>query len=300
MFNRIVVPLDGSPIAENALPYARALARGLKVPVELLCVIDLADVARNVSVAAGAFLDTLTEDESRRLGNYLNDVAKSFSPADVQVKIAKGDAAAVIVEQAADANTLVCMATHGRSGLDRWLLGSVAEKVLRGASAQVLLVRATEKVQPGGDKHFNGVIVPLDGSALAEQVLPYVADLAIHLNLSVRLFRAYEVPYVIYEAGGSSGVDIEGFTANIEKTAREYLEEKCHELRQAGLEKVCYAVTEGNSADEIVKYSRRNPNKLIAMCSHGRSGMKRWMLGSVAETVARHSGAAVLIVRAGT
>jgi nucleotide-binding universal stress UspA family protein len=270
----------------------------LKVPVELVCVIDLADVARNVSVAAGAFLDTLADDERRRLGKYLNDVAKSFSPADVQVKIAKGDAATVIIEQAAYANTLVCMATHGRSGLDRWLLGSVAEKVLRGASAQVLLVRATENAQPGGGKPFNGVIVPLDGSALAEQVLPYVADLAIDLDLSVTLFRAYEVPYAIYEAGGSSGVDIEALRVSVEKTAREYLEEKCYELRQAGVEKVCYAATEGNSADEIVKYCRRNPNNLIAMCSHGRSGVKRWMLGSVAETVARHSNAAVLIVRA--
>ncbi len=299
MYSKIVVPLDGSRSAENALPYARALARGLKVPVELLCAIDLAEMERNVSAAAGIYLDTLAEDETRRCAEYLSQIAKSFSGAPVQCEIAKGDAASVIIESAAaEKDTLVCMATHGRSGLNRWLLGSVAEKVLRGANAQLLLIRASEGAQTEGEKKLGAVIVPLDGSSLSEQVLPSVTDLAKKLDLEVILFRAYTIPYGFYEAGASYAVDLERLSADIEAEAQQYLEEKRNALAKAGLEKISYASKEGLSADEIIKYGRKKPDQLIAMCSHGRSGVKRWVLGSVAETVVRHSGDPVLIVRA--
>jgi nucleotide-binding universal stress UspA family protein len=299
MYSKIVVPLDGSRIAENALPYARALACGLKVPVDLLCAIDLTEMERNVSAAAGLFLDTLAEDETRRRGEYLSQIAKSFSGAPVQCKIAKGDAASVIIDSAAaEKNTLLCMATHGRSGLNRWLLGSVAEKVVRGGSAPLLLIRASEAAQTEGEKKIGAVIVPLDGSSLAEQVLAPVTDLAKKLDLEVILFRAYSIPYGFYDAGASYAVDLERLSADVEAEVQQYLEEKRDVLAKAGLEKVSYASKEGHSADEIIKFGLRNPDKLIAMCSHGRSGVKRWVLGSVAETVMRHSTAPVLIVRA--
>lgn len=299
MYSKIMVPLDGSRIAENALPYARALARGLKVPVDLLCVIDLAEMERNVSVAEGLFLDTLAEDETRRRGEYLSQIAKSFSGAPVQCKIEKGNAASVIIESAAtEKDTLVCMATHGRSGLKRWLLGSVAEKVLRGASAPLLLIRASETAQTEGETRLGAVIVPLDGSSLAEQVLASVTDLAKPLDLEVILFRAYRIPFGVYEAGASFAIDLERLSAEVEAEVQQYLEVKRDALAKAGLEKVSYASKEGLSADEIIKYGHRNPEKLIAMCSHGRSGVKRWVLGSVTETVVRHCGAPVLIVRA--
>jgi len=299
MYSKILVPLDGSPVAENALPYARSLARGLKVPVDLLCAIDLAEMERHVSAATGLFLDTLAEDETRRRAEYLNRIAQSFSGAPVRCKVAKGDAAGVIIEAAAaERDTLVCMATHGRSGLNRWLLGSVAEKVLRGASAPLLLIRASETAQTEGEKRLGAVIVSLDGSGLAEQVLAPVADLAKKLDLEVILFRAYSIPYGFYEAGASYAVDPQRLSAEIEAEVQQYLEEKRDGLAKAGLEKLSYASKEGGSADEIIKYGLRNPDKLIAMCSHGRSGVKRWALGSVAETVLRHCAASVLIVRA--
>ncbi|HYA28678.1 MAG TPA: universal stress protein [Acidobacteriota bacterium] len=299
MYSKILVPLDGSPIAENALPYARAFARGLQVPVDLLYVIDLADIERNVSIARGQFLDTLAEDEARRRREYLGEIAKSFAGGRVQCKVAKGDAANVIVESAAaEKDTLVCMATHGRSGLDRWLLGSVAEKVVRATSADLLLIRASEGVATDGEKKLDGVIVPLDGSSLAEQVLPSVTDLAKKLDLEMILFRAYTVPYGVYDVGASYAIDLERLSADIEAEVQQYLDEKRSVLRKASLEKISYASKEGLSADEIIKYGRKNPNKLIAMCSHGRSGVKRWVLGSVTETVVRHCGDPVLIVRA--
>jgi nucleotide-binding universal stress UspA family protein len=76
-----------------------------------------------------------------------------------------------------------------------------------------------------------------------------------------------------------------------------YLAMKTEEMKRRGLEKVSFVAKEGLSADEIMTFSRHSPDSLIAMCTHGRSGVKRWMLGSVTETVVRHSGAPVLVVR---
>ena len=112
------------------------------------------------------------------------------------------------------------------------------------------------------------------------------------------LFRAYTVPSAIYGAVGAYAIDPDQLTAAIESDVSQYLEEKVDALRKAGLEKVSCASAEGLSADEIIKFARRTPDNLIAMCSHGRSGISRWMLGSVTETVVRHSDNPVLVVRA--
>jgi nucleotide-binding universal stress UspA family protein len=87
-------------------------------------------------------------------------------------------------------------------------------------------------------------------------------------------------------------------TAGVESAVQQYLEEKRAALQTAGLEKVSIVSKLGMSADEIIEFSRNKPDALVAMCSHGRSGVKRWVLGSVAETVARHAANPVLIFRA--
>ncbi len=209
-------------------------------------------------------------------------------------------AAGSIVEYAAaDKNTLIVMATHGRSGLQRWLLGSVAEKVLRATANPLLLVRAAEGGAVTGVQTLDCIIVPLDGSSVAEQVLPLVAEVAGQLDLEVILFRSYNVPYAsYYEGGGSYAVDLPRLSAAIETDVQHYLEERCAALSKAGLVKVTYASQEGLAGDAIIHYARTKPDYLIAMCSHGRSGARRWVLGSVTETVVRHAGNPVLVLRA--
>jgi nucleotide-binding universal stress UspA family protein len=299
MFNRIVVPLDGSETAEVALPYARALARGLKVSVELLCVIDLAEVVRTQSIVEDISPNSVAQTDDRKRAGYLSVVSRTFADVPVEYNIENGDAASVIIQSAAAHDgSLICMASHGRSGVSRCFLGRVAEKVLHGVRAPILIIRATEGALITGEKRLAGVIATLDGSAVAEQVLPLVAALARDLDLDVNLFRAYEIPYGTDAAGRSSGINLETPNAQIRRRSCAYLEQQCDALRKAGLQKLSYTASEGYCAYEIVRHARNYPNKLIAMCTHGRSGVKRWMLGSVAETVARHSGAPMLIVRA--
>jgi nucleotide-binding universal stress UspA family protein len=108
--------------------------------------------------------------------------------------VIKGNPEEAVIEKAASySDTLIAMATHGRSGVDRWLLGSVAEKVLRGTTNPLLLIRATKDGKSEGEKVFKRVIVPLDGSALAEAVLPHVTALAREITFETVLLRAYNL-----------------------------------------------------------------------------------------------------------
>jgi nucleotide-binding universal stress UspA family protein len=300
MYKKILVPLDGSKTAEHALPLARSFARALQLPVELLAVVDIAEVARNVTADQSSMLRTLVDDTNRRLIGYLEGVAKNFPAGAVHHSVRTGSAAEVIVESAAaDNETLIAMATHGRSGLDRWLLGSVAEKVLRAAANPLLLVRAVEQAPLWEMATLKRVIVPLDGSELSERILPFVESLAKRLGLEVVLLGVYGGPVSSGAAGDGlyNTAQIEAFVAGVRAETVEYLAAKAEEMKRRGFAKISTLAKEGLSADEIIAVARETPDTLIAMCTHGRSGVKRWMLGSVTETVVRHSGAPVLVVR---
>ena len=300
MFTRILIPLDGSKTAEKVLPYARFLAGSLNRPVELLAVVDIVEMATHMSADRARYLDTMIEDSVRNSEQYLRGVAGTFPGANTKCTVEKGKAEQIIIETAAaDKGTLVTMATHGRSGMNRWLLGSVAEKVLRGGTNPMLLVRATEEGKTDGGATLKSIVVPLDGSELAESVLPTVAELAKTLKLEVVLFRAYSIPYSAYSsAEGYYAVDYEELLKAMREEAVDYLEKKTEAVKKLGIDKVSCVAKEGFAADEIISLSRKSPDNLVAMCTHGRSGVKRWVLGSVTETVVRHSADPVLVIRA--
>ncbi|MGH7848165.1 MAG: universal stress protein [Candidatus Binatia bacterium] len=298
MYTRLLIPLDGSKTAEAVLPYGRTLAGTLKIPVELLGVVDIGALAAHVSHGSARYFETIIAENVRSSEEYLKSIAKTFVGHGVKCTVEKGKAEEVIIEKAGSDATLTAMATHGRSGINRLLLGSVAEKVLRGSTNPLLLIRASEEAKSEGDAALKSVIVPLDGSELAENVLPPVVELAKALKLEVLLLRAYQIPASTY-AGVEDyyGVNYEDIRAALRDEAQGYLENKVGELKRKGIEKVSFAVPEGSGADEIIALGRRTPDNLIAMCTHGRSGVKRWVLGSVTEKVVRLAGDPVLIVR---
>lgn len=302
MYGRLLIPLDCSKTAETVLPYARSLAGSLNIPAELMRVIDISEMTSQISPGKARFLDTIGEDEARNSRGYLEGIAHGFPGVRVQCTVKKGKPAEVIIEKAAaNKDTLIAMPTHGRSGLNRWLLGSVAEKVLRGSTNPLLLVRANEKAKSDGEATLKSVIVPLDGSELAEFVLPAVVELAKVLNLEVLLIRVFDIPATLY--GGSEGryaINYDAIRKQFRSEAHDYIEKKAEELRQLGLDKVSLVCPEGYSADEILLLGQQIPDSFIAMCTHGRSGMSRWVLGSVTEKVVRHSDNPVLIIRLGT
>jgi len=297
VFTRLLIPLDGSKTAEQVVPWARVFADGFKLPVELLAVIDVETLLTSADKAR--HYDKLVEQMTGDSRAYIERISGRFVGARVRRSIEQGGAAELIVKKAEAAKgTLIAMTTHGRSGLKRWLLGSVAEKVLRGTTKPLLLVRACHGGETDPVASLTSVIVPLDGSEWAETALPSVIRIAKKLRLEVFLIRVYSNPYSGFVSGaGPYAVNVDELIKDIRGQARDYLEAKMAQLTQQGVEQVSYLLQEGNAADEIVSIAEQTPKSLIAMCSHGRSGATRWLLGSVTETVVRHAANPVLVVR---
>jgi nucleotide-binding universal stress UspA family protein len=203
----------------------------------------------------------------------------------------------IIAKAAADKRLLIAMATHGWTGLNRWLLGSVTEKVLRATNNHVFLVRACDSGAVDNGSTLKSVLVPLDGSALAEAVLPAAVEFAKVLDLEMLLFRAYDLPASAYYGREDYLPDYAALKKNIESEAREYLDEQVIALNAQGILKVRPVLAEGPVAAEIIRLTAAHPELLAAMCTHGRSGVKRWVLGSVTEKVLRHSQGPMLVVR---
>ena len=297
MYKRMLIPLDGSKTAEAVLPYARTLARRLGLEVELLGVVDVRALAMEFADGRSRLFENMIDDIALSNEAYLKRIAITFANSGVKCTVENGRPEEVITEKAGENTTLITMATHGRSGLNRFLMGSIAEKVLRAATAPILLVRANEGVDSDGEATLNSVVVPLDGSELAETVLPSVVDLVRQLDLEVILLRTYNLSASIY-AGPAYPVQYEEIRTALRDEAQDYLEKKVAELKRLGIAKVSSITPEGLSADEIIALGRKLPDNLIAMCTHGRTGVGRWAFGSVTETVVRHSGDPVLIIRA--
>jgi nucleotide-binding universal stress UspA family protein len=297
MFTKILLPLDGSSTAERALPFARLLASTMKIPLELLEVVDVSAASAHLAAEKARYLDALIAEGERVSMEHLKDVAAGLPGLKVSCTVERGNPADVIIERAAqDKHTLIAMATHGRSGVARWMMGSVAEKVLRGSTNPLFLVRADEDAKTDGPTTMKSVIVPLDGSKLAESALPTVVEVAKPLQLEVVLCRAYELPPSAYYGREGDLPDYDRMLSEFKTEVEDYLAKKTESLKLAGLAKVSWVALQGSSAEEIIGYARNHPDGLIAMCTHGRSGVSRWVLGSVTEKVVRHSGEPVLVV----
>ncbi len=268
MYTKILVPLDGSKLSEQILPYAQLLADAFHVPVELLHVNDLDTITPFAPPLQG--------------GDYLKVVSKRYLPLSLTVSctVDLGKPAELIVERAAaDRGALIAMATRGHSGMQRWLLGSVSNKVVRTATNPLLLVRPPQGTGPVWPLKLKTILVPLDGSGLAEKILPHVTALAETLELEVNLLRVHTIPAESYIVGDGLYVDVlSRETESIRKGVGDYLNGKIEELQAEGLDRVSSVAVEGDPAEEIIDLARNTHDSLIAMSTHGRSGMERWVL----------------------
>jgi nucleotide-binding universal stress UspA family protein len=292
VYSKILVPLDGSKLSEGVLPYARMIARAINLPVELLFV--------NPALRAGPHAPPMQG------GEYLAEVAASFAGvADVKCTVELGDPAGTIVDLVArQPQTLIAMATHGYSGAQRWLLGSVTEKVLHAAPNHLLLVRPRGE-DSSGEARLKTVVVPLDGSGLAEAVLPTVRDWAARLLLEVVLVRvlphvSFAPPDAFLPVFGMNLPNQKEIWAQARSEATEYLNGKVEHLRAAGLSDVTALVIDGSAggaAAEIIDLAKKTSDNMVAMSTHGASGVGRWLIGNVTERVVRYSSDPVLVIR---
>ena len=277
MFKRILVPLDRSLLSECVLPYVRTLAGAWGSTVQLVHAIE----AHDSGVGMGE--------------QYLKGAAAGFpSAVRVEITVRSGAPAEVIIDTADDrADTLIAMSTRGTTGLQRWLLGSVADKVLRAARCPLLLMHGGRDSLPSTAAAIDQIILPLDGSPASEVAFDTAVGMARTLALPLLLVRC--VPPI---AGADEDEPALSEIAAGRDEAEGYLSEKTIDASQQGAEGVSHRVLWGSPANELIDLAQRHPASLTVMSTHGRSGIRRWALGSVTDRVVRHTHQPVLIVRA--
>jgi nucleotide-binding universal stress UspA family protein len=280
MFQQIMVPLDGSELAERALPCAERLGVATGATLHLVHVVELMPPPTGPFALAympSSIHGDLVAQETQQATAYLDKMRERVAASGVHVRTEQmlGIAAATLLDYERDAGIdLIVMCSHGRTGLARFALGSVAEHLLRHGGAPVLLVRPFGDPEPVTLQH---AVVPLDGSERAEEALRVVDHLARYVLHEVTLLRVI-------------GAAEEG------PEAERYLAEVAARLTQKHL--VCSRrVTQADPAEAIIDVA--GTDKLVVMATHGRSALTRWALGSVADRVAHGGVAAVLLVRAG-
>jgi nucleotide-binding universal stress UspA family protein len=285
----ILVPLDGSPLAERALPYALDLARGGRGRVALIRATWAYTAPGDDAVAAQRQARLTAEAD---LSGVAVRVQAEGIPVDTRVYDAEAADAILRAAEAEHARVIV-MSTHGRSGVGRWIYGSVADAVLRRSPVPVLLVPSTCERPWAVNTTPLRVLVPLDGSELAEAAVGPAGELMGPGGATLLLLQAVE-PVLPIAADGMSYAHPFDEEAEL-AAARTYLEGVAAQARAKGWTTEVEAVI-GYPASSIAAVAREQAVDVVAMATHGRGGMARLVLGSVATGVLQRAHVPVLVV----
>ncbi len=319
MFNRILVPLDGSPRAEKAIPVAARIARASGGTVRLMQVVTLP--IDNNPYLAGSYLarpidfnGQVMEQDINRATTYLERLANSAQLAGItiEIEVPVGMPAPVILSAVyAQQVDLVVMCSHGDTGFRRWILGSVAQKVTRHSPVPVLVLREDGLVPAGGKA--TRILVALDGSALAESVLAPAAQLSIALSApapgALHLIRVLR--RLVREGDRHADSAIEAAERRAAADVQGYLDAAAHRLCTGELARLNFSVTsslvfDSNVPGTLIDIAEKGEHlgdgienwcDVIALATHGRGGPQRWLMGSVTERVLGFTGLPLLIVR---
>jgi nucleotide-binding universal stress UspA family protein len=302
----ILVPLDGSLFAEWALPAAISIARRSGARLELICVHVPLDtmVPRN---ALGYQVGWAADVETRAL-EYLTSVMVRISRVadiDVSKAVRSGIAVDALLEHADAVNAdLIAMTPHGWGPLRRAWLGSVAGGLVRKSSIPVLLLRPGEEIEPdlAHAVPFRTVILPLDGSGFSEEVLPAATALGELAGATYVLVQVVPPASTLHTviardvAFPHAWVDADVASA-LHASAHTHLDGVATRLRKRELQVETEVLVEPSAAAAILDFAERRSADLIAMTTHGRSGIGRLVLGSVADKVLRDARIPVLLYR---
>jgi len=316
MFERILVPLDGSPRAEQALPVAARIARASGGSVILLQVVSPPIDYGGGLTQTPLMTEEVIETELALSSSYLDRVAKARELAEIETTtevmfgLPAQDILAIAESRSVD---LIVMCSHGRTGFTRWVLGSVAQKIAHHCPVPLLVLREGKLLPlespPDAARHLTA-LVPLDGSPLAEAALFPAANLVAALVAPAA--GALHLMQVVKQLSTTAD---EGFITQLnEETverAKTYLM-SVKERLQAGLKDrkltIIWSVAlDADAADAIIGTAEQREQQegaeglggcdLIAMSTHGRSGLERWVMGSVMERVLGATKLPMLIVR---
>ena len=275
MYDKIVIPLDGSPLAETALPYAEEIAAKTSSDIILLSVLQSEEAQEYQKHHSYAV--KVVEATKRRVEKYLENSPGEAINVDTVTR-AGNPAEGILDYVNKGAFNLIVMATHGRSGISRWAIGSVADKVVRATIRQPLMLIRTKGSHPDiqqAERRLKKALVPLDGSTGSEAVIPHIVNLQMEPTLLQVITKNNHV-----------SADPEA-----------YLQHWCSRLEEKGVSSR-YEVRTGTPADEIIDLADELAMDMVAMSTHGRNAIGLWPLGSVAQKVMLGGNLPLLLVRA--
>jgi nucleotide-binding universal stress UspA family protein len=331
MLRHILIPLDGSDLAERALPVAARIAKATEgSAISLVCVVRAPAEFETSATDTAVWAPAADEDEKRKANDYLHDVARRPELAGLSVteRIYAGPPSATLVMAAKSLGVdLIVMTSRGRTGITRWLLGSVAEGVSRESPAPTLIVRAEkaeDEIALGG-----AALVPVDGSPLAEAAIEPAVRLATALARGddgetggkASLHLLYIVQPLPLTATAPLGYGVHGANMaslstelDLVKEGETYLQDLAKRIgaEYASALGVTITYTSLYGADVAGDILAAADGTLdaapagqfasghadfIAMATHGRGGLRRWVMGSVTDRVLHATTRPLLVVR---
>ncbi len=276
MFEALIVPLDCSKLAEAALPYAEELGAKMLSEIVLLTVIGSEDHEKLGNYYN--YIKKIKEDTNHYTGKYI----ENENLPDITTVRRTGDPAKKIIEYALEIDfPLIVMASHGQTGVSRWTVGSVADKVVRAGNTQaVMLIRANESRSDLRDKRLlKKALVPLDGSFKSESVIPYICNIALKLQMELTLLR-------VLSQNGHSETD-----------TKIYLQDMCKKIEDMIDVNIDYQVGFGSVAETIIDLADELTVDLVAMSTRGMNRNNPLSLGSVAQKVFLAGNTPLLLIR---
>lgn len=299
MYSSLLVPLDGSPQSERALPVALALARRSAATVELVHVHELPTVPGLAPMYDTRF-DAEMREEMRAELEATAERLRQTTDVPVRTTFLDGPIVATLEAHAADSRPeLIVMTTHGRGGLSRLWLGSVADALVRRAGVAVLLVRGEgAPVDDAAKPVFRHVLVPLDGSPLAEAVLDHARCLVAPGATTYTLLTVVVPRFIAARPypGMSTPVDRDDLEQRRHQ-AQTYLDRIAAELRRSGATVATRVAVHAQAAQGILETAAAEGVDLVALATRGRGAIPRLVLGSVADKVVRGAETSALVLR---
>jgi nucleotide-binding universal stress UspA family protein len=298
----VLVPLDGSPFAEQALPWAAAIAGAARARLRLTLV-HQSPSPPPVDEATGRLYTRIELSLRKVQREYLAKVADRVRR-EHGVQVAKatlqGTPAPALARYVREMDPeIVVMTTHGAGGIRRAWLGSVADQLVRSLEIPMLIIRPREADQvPAGVAALQEILVALDGSRRAEAALPPAATLALLLGAKLALVRVVQpvVPFTDPVRPFPLGFD-EQLTRLSRAEAQDYLDDMAEGLNAAGVPASGGAVVGGSAFEAIQDAARAPGTGMIALATRGRGGLPRMVLGSVADKLVRGGELPVLVTR---
>jgi nucleotide-binding universal stress UspA family protein len=295
MYRSILVPLDGSLPSEQALPYAAALARRSGASLQLAYVHTPLLLGEGI-LYLGTPDVQLWEEEKKYLLSVVDRLKKTGLDK-ISAHLLEGPIAETLQEQAlGEGCDLVVMTTHGRGPVSRFWLGSVADQLVHRLPIPLFLIRTREETPPpSGEPEVRNLLVALDGTPTAEQILQPAGALAKLMGASCMLLRVVSavVPYTVYT---ETAVDA-ALADKLRAEAHVYLQRLAGSLRDRGIPAQTRIITHAHPATAILNEAASGEYDLIALETHGRRGLPRLFLGSVADKVVRGASLPVLVHR---